>query len=87
VSFHFCRCDRGAHREWHLRYPGLTEEEAQQIANMINDGVLELYSELLTRKEAAAKARTLSGPTNPAPKPASRDPLMDEQVPHWINRP
>ncbi len=62
MSFHVRSCN-GEH---HLRYPGLTAEEAQHIANMINEGVLSLYPELVARKEAAAKARIVGGPTNPS---------------------
>ncbi len=62
MSFHACACN-GEH---HLRYPGLTAEEAQRIANMINEGVLSLYPELVARKEAAAQARIIAGPVNPS---------------------
>jgi hypothetical protein len=36
MSFHVCKCGN----EYHLRYPGITEEESQAVADKINSGAL-----------------------------------------------
>ncbi len=43
MSMHVCKCQRNGKDEWHIRYPGLTEQEAQEIANAINGGAVTLY--------------------------------------------
>lgn len=43
MSIHVCRCQNNGKEEFHLRYPGMTEGEAQDIADMINGGALDLY--------------------------------------------
>lgn len=40
MSMHVCKCARDGKVEYHLRYPGLTEAQAQEIANKINAGCL-----------------------------------------------
>lgn len=38
MSIHVCECARDGKHEWHLRYPGMTEAEAQALADKINGG-------------------------------------------------
>jgi len=40
MSIHVCKCKYKGEVEYHLRYPGLTEKEAQDIADLINSGAL-----------------------------------------------
>ena len=40
MSIHVCKCTHGVNIEYHLRYPGMTEEEAQSLADKINGGWL-----------------------------------------------
>ena len=40
MSIHVCNCSYGGRHEAHLRYPGMTQEEAQKIADQINGGCL-----------------------------------------------
>ena len=41
MSIHVCKCNHCAKDEYHLRYPGLSQEQAQSIANKINRGDLD----------------------------------------------
>lgn len=36
MSIHVCRCVHNGREEYHLRYPGITEREAQELAADIN---------------------------------------------------
>lgn len=36
MSIHVCKCMHRGREEWHLRYPGMTQEEAQWLADRIN---------------------------------------------------
>lgn len=55
-----CKCHRtGYEDEYHIRYQGLTKEEAQEIASAINSGALAVWREMrrldsIDRMEAAA---------------------------------
>ena len=40
MSIHVCKCVHNGKEEYHLRYPGLKEHEAQAIADKINSGIL-----------------------------------------------
>lgn len=40
MSIHVCECVHNGRKEYHLRYPGLTKEQAQSIADRINSGAL-----------------------------------------------
>lgn len=40
MSIHVCKCERHDRPEFHLRYPGMTEQEAQRLADRINGGCL-----------------------------------------------
>lgn len=40
MSIHVCKCIRKEREEYHLRYPGMTESEAQELADKINAGGL-----------------------------------------------
>lgn len=40
MSIHVCKCIHNGHEEHHLRYPGMTEAAAQELADRINGGWL-----------------------------------------------
>lgn len=40
MSIHVCKCTHKGREEFHLRYPGMTEDEAQSLADRINGGAL-----------------------------------------------
>ena len=40
MSIHVCQCTHNGKVEYHLRYPGMTREEAQSLADKINGGGL-----------------------------------------------
>lgn len=40
MSIHVCKCEHNGRTEYHLRYPGMTEKEAQALADRINGGEL-----------------------------------------------
>jgi len=40
MSIHVCKCKHKGKVEYHLRYPGMTEQQAQELANDINAGCL-----------------------------------------------
>lgn len=40
MSIHVCKCTHNGREEWHLRYPGLSQEDAQRLADRINGGAL-----------------------------------------------
>ena len=46
MSIHVCKCIRKGYEEYHLRYPGMTENEAQEIADKINAGMLDQQKSL-----------------------------------------
>jgi hypothetical protein len=41
MSIHVCKCVHNGREEFHLRYPGLSESEAQALADKINAGQLD----------------------------------------------
>ena len=41
MSVHVCPCMHHGAVEWHLRYPGMSQEAAQDIADKINSGMLD----------------------------------------------
>lgn len=41
MSVHVCKCTHNGIDEWHIRYPGMSQEGAQQIADKINAGWLD----------------------------------------------
>jgi hypothetical protein len=43
MSIHVCKCHVHGADEYHLRYPGMTPEVAQRLANEINSGNIEKY--------------------------------------------
>jgi len=51
MSIHVCKCTHNGRDEYHLRYPGMTEEEAQNIADMINGGALDIYYRIKKEQE------------------------------------
>lgn len=40
MSIHVCKCLHNGREEYHLRYPGMTEVAAQELADKINGGLL-----------------------------------------------
>jgi hypothetical protein len=48
VSIHVTSCTYKGKLEYHLRYPGMSEEEAQELANKINAGALDCRERLTT---------------------------------------
>jgi hypothetical protein len=40
MSIHVCKCEHKGRTEYHLRYPGMYESEAQELADKINSGAL-----------------------------------------------
>lgn len=53
MSIHVCKCIYGGKEEYHLRYPGLSEKQAQLIADKINAGCL--YSAESSKPEFNSK--------------------------------
>lgn len=47
MSIHVCKCVHNGRVEYHLRYPGMTEIEAQALADKINGGGLSIPKERL----------------------------------------
>jgi hypothetical protein len=41
MSIHVCKCEHNNRTEYHLRYPGMTQDEAQALADRINGGDLD----------------------------------------------
>lgn len=40
MSVHVCECEHNGRTEYHIRYPGLTRQDAQALADNINSGQL-----------------------------------------------
>lgn len=40
MSIHVCKCTHKGEVEYHLRYPGMSEAAAQEVADKINAGLL-----------------------------------------------
>lgn len=61
MSIHVCKCIHNGREERHLRYPGMTEAAAQELADQINSGALtevaRLRVEVEALREDAAKCR------------------------------
>ena len=53
MSIHVCKCGN----EWHLRYPGLSEKEAQSIADRINAGAFYDVAKVEELTKLLAEAR------------------------------
>jgi len=47
MSLHVVKSEYNGHQEYHLRYPGMTKEAAQRLADRINGGALELADDIL----------------------------------------
>ena len=65
MSIHVCKCEHNGRTEYHLRYPGITQDEAQALADRINGGEL-VGADHPVRKDAA-RYRFLRD--NPWPSP------------------
>ena len=40
MSIHVCKCEHNGKTEYHLRYPGVNQDEAQGLADQINGGAI-----------------------------------------------
>ena len=61
MSIHVCKCEHNGRVEYHLRYPGMTEAAALELADEINGGALSYakrYKEEQARRRAEAGAGT-----------------------------
>jgi len=47
MSIHVVKSEYNGHVEYHLRYPGMTKEVAQRLADRINGGALELADAIM----------------------------------------
>lgn len=57
MSIHVCKCTHNGREEFHLRYPGMTEAEAQDLADRINGGGLQPKQKTGGLAEAVKLAR------------------------------
>ncbi len=55
MSIHVCRCEHNGIEEFHIRYPGLSEYHAREIADKINSGALDHFVDA-NKKIAAIEA-------------------------------
>jgi hypothetical protein len=63
MSIHVCKCEHNGRTEYHLRYPGMTKDEAQALADRINGGEL-VGAEHPVRKDALDRMDALINPAN-----------------------
>lgn len=63
MSIHVCKCTHNGREEYHLRYPGMTEAAAQELADEINGGALSYAKRY---KEEQAKRREEVGVSDTA---------------------
>jgi len=57
MSIHVCKCTHNEREEYHLRYPGWTREDAQDLADRINGGGLQPKQKAGGLAEAVKLAR------------------------------
>ena len=55
MSIHVCKCIHSGREEYHLRYPGMTEAAAQELADEINGGALS-YAKRYKEEQARRRA-------------------------------
>ncbi len=65
MSIHVCKCTYNGQEEWHLRYPGLTEEQANELASRINAGHLDMSKKTIGLSDAIKIARGGEAPPPP----------------------
>ena len=70
MSIHVCKCTHNGREEYHLRYPGMTEAAAQELADEINGGALSYAKRY---KEEQAKRREEVGVSDTATMRPNRD--------------
>ena len=63
MSIHVCKCTHNGREEYHLRYPGMTEAAAQELADEITGGALSYAKRY---KEEQAKRREEVGVSDTA---------------------
>lgn len=49
MSIHVCKCPHNSKEEFHLRYPGMSESAAQELADCINAGYLQIGKSVSSR--------------------------------------
>ena len=64
MSIHVCKCTHNGREEYHLRYPGMTEAAAQELADEINGGALS-YAKRYKEEQARRRAEVGAGRTAP----------------------
>lgn len=62
MSIHVCKCIHSGREEYHLRYPGMTEAAAQELADEINGGALS-YAKRYKEEQARRRAEVGAGTT------------------------
>ena len=61
MSVHVCKCEHNGRTEFHLRYPGLTEKQAQDIADKINSGMLDAHPQSQVQQPTHVYSVTKTG--------------------------
>lgn len=54
MSVHVCKCVHNGVEEFHLRYPGMTEQAAQELADKVNSGALDSIASETRRAASVA---------------------------------
>lgn len=62
MSIHVCKCTHNGREEYHLRYPGMTEAAALELADEINGGALS-YAKRYKEDQAKQRAEVGAGTT------------------------
>lgn len=62
MSIHVCKCTHNGREEYHLRYPGMTEAAALELADEINGGALS-YAKRYKEDQAKRRAEVGAGTT------------------------
>lgn len=57
MSIHVCKCIHNGREEYHLRYPGMSERAAQELADTINGSRIETDLGRLHRENADLRAK------------------------------
>jgi len=82
MSIHVCKCEHKGRAEYHLRYPGMTQDEAQALADRINGGEL-VGADHPLRKDAERYRKWRAAYTNPDGRPHALDPMLAALADAW----